>query len=270
MHQTRGPGALLVALVAAALLGGTVWVAVATVTAPARPGARSQEAGGARDVPATAGPFAVWARNPDGSPVRWDPCTPIRWVLNPDGAPESALEDLDEATARVAAATGLRFAYAGSSGERPAPNRPAYQPGRYGDAWAPVLVAWADPGESGDLLRAHDQGVAIPVALEGPDGRASYVTGQVVLNRRAGLRAGFASRHGSWGAIMLHELAHLVGLDHVGDPRELMYPEPHPGPVAWGPGDRAGLAHVGARGGCLPLPPPRHVTVRLPGAGRAR
>ena len=50
-------------------------------------------------------------------------------------------------------------------------------------------------------------------------------------------------------ALVLHELGHLVGLDHVEDQRELMYPT-MTGLRSFGPGDRSGLAALGA-GRCI-------------------
>ena len=43
----------------------------------------------------------------------------------------------------------------------------------------------------------------------------------------------------------MHELAHVVGLDHVDDDTELMNPMTSK-TITFGPGDRAGLAVVGA------------------------
>ena len=43
----------------------------------------------------------------------------------------------------------------------------------------------------------------------------------------------------------MHELGHVVGLDHVKDRHELMNPE-YLGLDTWGPGDRQGLAVLGA------------------------
>jgi predicted Zn-dependent protease len=46
-------------------------------------------------------------------------------------------------------------------------------------------------------------------------------------------------------AILMHELGHLVGLDHVDDPGELMYAE-SVGTLGFGAGDREGLASLGS------------------------
>lgn len=51
-------------------------------------------------------------------------------------------------------------------------------------------------------------------------------------------------------AILLHELAHLVGLDHVAYPDQLMN-SANTGQVSFGPGDLAGLAKLG-QGTCYP------------------
>ena len=45
-------------------------------------------------------------------------------------------------------------------------------------------------------------------------------------------------------AIMMHELGHVVGLDHVQDTTQLMYPR-NLGLTAFGPGDLEGLAVLG-------------------------
>ncbi|HEY0889152.1 MAG TPA: matrixin family metalloprotease [Nocardioides sp.] len=46
-------------------------------------------------------------------------------------------------------------------------------------------------------------------------------------------------------AVVMHELGHVLGLDHVPDPGELMHDE-NTGRVDFGPGDLEGLARLGA------------------------
>ena len=203
--------------------------------------------------------YAFWATRDDGSPVRWNPCEPIRWTFDPDGAPRYGGDLVDEAVAVVAAATGLRFQRLPDRAEEPALDRPLTETSDAGrTTWAPVLVTWALPGTGELPLRTSDRAVAVPVSVGGV-----FVTGQVVLNReRDDLAPVMGDRSSSWGATLVHELGHLVGLDHIDDKSELMSRFPGEGPATFGDGDLAGLALLGAdAGGCLDAGPPREVTV---------
>lgn len=208
--------------------------------------------------------YDVWARNADGTPVRWDPCRPLELAVNDDGAPAGWRNDLARAVEEVAEHTGMDVEVVGSTDERPTARRDAYQPGRYGDRWAPALIAWADPGENDLPLLRTDRGIAIPVAV-GVEGDRTYVSGQVVLNRqRRDLQVGFDDRATSWGATLLHELGHLLGLAHVDDSGEMMARHPGTGPVGFGPGDREGLRAVGREMGCRDALTPQPVDVPDP------
>lgn len=204
--------------------------------------------------------FAFWATRADGAPVRWNPCAPIAWTVNPDGAPSSAVADVADALERLSEVTGLRFRYDGTTDEAPDVDRAPYQPERYGDRWAPLLFAWEDQATTAAPLRGVDRAVAVPVAVEDV-----FVTAQVVLNRDSVLAGGFEARRSSRGATLLHELGHVVGLTHVDDPVQLMFPYPAGGRSTWGDGDLAGLAQLGRDQGCLTTPDPRPVTVTRPG-----
>lgn len=206
------------------------------------------------------GSYRFLAVHPDGSPVRWDPCSPIRYVVNLDGAPYgSSLDDVEAAFARVTAVTGIRFEFAGETDEPAREDRPVVQPDRYGPGWAPVLVAWTEPARSPSLT-----GDVVASATVIPAGRVPvYVSGSIHLDATQALRAGFG-RGRAWGTVLLHEAGHLVGLEHVGDESEVM----HPGgersrasaTVRWGVGDREGLRRLGLDAGCQDLPAVQVVT----------
>jgi hypothetical protein len=260
-EHARIPTSAVLLVVALAILAGTAGLATswwmltrdeATAAAPVGASATVAEADG----------WAPWGHNDDGQPVRWDPCSPIEVVVDPDGAYAGFRRDLHEAVADVEAASGLEIDIVGETSERPDASRPVFQPDRYGEKWAPVLVAFATPGENDLPLTAVDRGLASPVAV-GPAGDRAYVTGQVVLNvEREELRAGAADRAFSWGSTLRHELGHLVGLAHVDDEDELMHVHPGDGTVAWGDGDRRGLEAIGA-GPCRDVPAPRLLDVEM-------
>lgn len=189
-----------------------------------------------------------------GRPGRWDPCTPIRYVVNPASAPNRGREDLTEALRRLSAASGLQFVDDGRTDEPPSATRAAYQPERYGQRWAPLLVAWSTPAATDVGIGGGTKGVALTVAAPGDDG-PSILSAQVVLDADRRLASGFGPG-ATEGEVLLHELAHAVGLGHVDDPTQVMYSATTSSESEFGAGDRAGLAAVGAAAGCLPAPEP--------------
>lgn len=197
----------------------------------------------------------LWALDHTGAPLRWNACAPIQIVLSTLDLPERAEADLAEALTRLSDASGLTLVLLGTTDERPSAERALVIDEEGAWEWAPVLVAWSAPDASLGLTPL-DRGVALPVSVRDGD-REAFVTGQVVLNaRRPDLVPGFGDRGDAWGATLLHELVHLLGLDHVDDASQLMSAEPGSGPVEFGAGDLAGLARVGASAGCVPAPQP--------------
>jgi hypothetical protein len=196
--------------------------------------------------PGVTGDRAFNSTHPDGSPILFDPCRPLHWVLNPEGMPEGGERLLHGAVVEISAATGLAFVYDGLTTERVDDDREPVQPQRYGERWAPVLVDWVDNSEV-----AHPDeevfGVASRyiVAPSGTPSSARYVTGWVGLNR-AWFTDALAdpARAAVARGIVLHELGHLVGLDHVEDPAQVMHATSETTGLA--DGDREGLAIAGA------------------------
>jgi hypothetical protein len=78
------------------------------------------------------------------------------------------------------------------------------------------------------------------------DGQQVLVSGQVVLDAPQILDAlSFSGGRPIALAVITHELGHLVGLGHVMDRRQLMYPSAQPLVTDFGPGDLTGLAALG-------------------------
>jgi hypothetical protein len=198
-------------------------------------------------VPAGSGQFEVIRDQPNDSrrPVAFDPCRPVHYVVNPAGEPPDGQRLIAQAIARLHEATGLRFVADGATDEPPSKDRTAYEPDRYHDRWAPVLVAWADQ-QSFPPLAGYVIGVGSPTAVGTSDGDLAYVSGQVVLDREDLDPAVLADR-GEAKAVILHELGHLVGLDHTSDATQLMYSEAQFNVQDYASGDLRGLAKLGTQ-----------------------
>ncbi|ACL42031.1 hypothetical protein Achl_4080 (plasmid) [Pseudarthrobacter chlorophenolicus A6] len=190
--------------------------------------------------------------------VSYDPCRPIHYVIRTDNAPAGGGQAVTEAVAAVSRATGFVFINDGVTSETPALDRPAYQRERYGDRWAPVLFAWETTQEEPQFTEDWTPGSSTILGLGGSIGvtvdgsESAYVTGQVRLNAAAlGTISQGPDGHTRLRAVVQHELAHVVGLDHVPDPAQLMAARMSGRITDFAAGDLTGLAVLG-KGKCRP------------------
>lgn len=204
--------------------------------------------------PATTGSTAfVLQASPNASQrfVGYDPCRPVHYVIRPENALTGGEILIREAVAAASQASGLQFVYDGTTTEAPADNRRAFQPDRYGKRWAPVLIAWSTPAETPSLAGdvAGDGGSSYAQVAGQP---LVLAAGQVRLDAPdlAGIMASRPDGAAEVRAIIMHELGHVLGLDHVNDPTQLMNAR-NMGVLDFGAGDRAGLALLGT-GPCVP------------------
>lgn len=192
------------------------------------------------EVAEGSGTFAFLQTQPHSDdPVSYDPCRPIDYVVNPDGAPGNYEELVETAVEHTEEATGFRFDYQGTTDRRD------WEIGGIAGRDVPVLIGWAT-AEEYDKLSGDVAGLGGSLAVRTPTNRMHYTTGRVVLD--ADVFENFEddpSGEVLGQAIIDHEFGHLVGLDHVEDPQELMNAD-NVGITAYGPGDREGLAALGS------------------------
>ena len=179
--------------------------------------------------------------------VRWNPCTAIRWVYNPQGGYTGSLADVQQALARLAARTGLTFQYVGATTY-------VHRAGTTFPSGVDLAVAWSDETQV-PALRGAVAGVgggSAQSTARGEDVAWRMVTGYVVLDRRHTLRHGFdASGSVTWGQVMLHEGLHALGLGHASGAEQLMHASVSSLNHRFGAGDLTGMARIGSAHGCL-------------------
>ncbi|MDQ1682229.1 MAG: hypothetical protein QOH99_770, partial [Frankiaceae bacterium] len=192
-----------------------------------------------------------------GSVARWNPCAAIHYRVNLKYAPPGALTDIKTAVARISSVTGIAFVYDGTTAVIP---QRGYGSNATITSYPPVVIAWAKTGTgvgTSNVLTSAALGVGGSSGISWVDGSGvahavRSVTGIVVLNAKYNaMPAGFATvRGGARGGVLLHELGHVLGLDHVTDTTQEMNPNAIDR-SSYGNGDLAGLRKLGRAAGCI-------------------
>jgi len=206
-------------------------------------------------------PGYVLYTNSDGSIARWNPCHVIHYRVNAASGGPGAPDDVFSAVTQLETASGLQLVYDEPSTDIPQSD---YAAATNPDNPAPLLIAWAAPGQSNVLTGGSELGFSGTTVKSwtGPDGVAhptQIVSGYTVFAATPALTGGFGpATYATRDRMLLHELGHIAGLIHTTDPNQVMYPIVDGRAGSYTAGDRAGLAHVGAAAGCLgagtPLP----------------
>jgi hypothetical protein len=188
--------------------------------------------------------FAAVRRDGTERPVRFDPCRPVRYAVRAEGALPGADALLESAVAEVSRATGLVFVREPDV-TGPVPEVEALEDPRPDGTFPPALVAWSSPDERDELAGSTlALGGGTVWAPPGRWGEERLVGGLVTLDAPdlAQLLAGPDGPARVRG-VLLHELAHLVGLAHVDDETQLLHPATSG--TAFADGDLRGLRAAG-------------------------
>jgi hypothetical protein len=186
----------------------------------------------------------------DGRPVHWDRCRRIGYRVSLRRAPQRGLRQAKQAVGRVAEASGLRFDYQGTSTVRPRLSAD-YQRGTR------LVIGWMTAAESPPLAGGV-AGYGGPAYRTDRGHRGEIVKAFVQLDASLNndLSNGFGAGprrgvQGTKGQLLMHEISHAVGLDHVRDRRQILYRSLTRKKAVFGAGDRNGLQRVGERQPCF-------------------
>ena len=168
---------------------------------------------------------------------RWGPCDKvITFAVNAERATQLGIDAMFEAIRAIESATGFDL--------KPYRSNPLTTLGLqspYNVNGADALIAFSDetatPNLAG-LTSGIGGGSWIPA-----QGRA--VSGFAIVDVADSVTAA------EYLSVFTHELGHMIGLGHVNDPTEIMYPVEN-GLTTLGPGDREGLWRLGTAQPCFP------------------
>ena len=188
--------------------------------------------------------------------ARWNPCqAAITYQVNLAGLPKAKraamLALVKKSFAKLAAVDGLTYRYTGTTTFVPMSNNLAAGP-------AEIVVAAVGRNATDLGLGENSLGYGGTVwsTWYGSNGEgAAVVRGFVVLNPSgmASLKPGFGKGK-TQGNVVLHELGHATGLEHVSGKDEQMNPTlMSTAPNGYGAGDRAELKKIGRDAGCITI-----------------
>jgi len=212
--------------------------------------------------------------------VRWTPCltlagvtapTTISYAVNTGGDP-SRVTLVQRALAEVSADSGLRFRYVGKvsyvphyavlhypSGDQLMFNAAQQRAATHAD----LVVGWVSASRT-NLFRGNEAGVGTVSWTGDSRSQLRIVEAAALIKLGVPLRSGFTTG-ASVGSLLLHEIGHAVGLDHVGATSQIMYPMlGNYTAASYQSGDRTGLRLVGRPAGCFVTPslsPPNPATI---------
>lgn len=179
---------------------------------------------------------------------RWNPCQTIAYKVNPGPLGATGIAEVQTAVSKLVAKTGIPMSYAGTTGYIPQ-NHDGFGDieKQYAETGVRLVVALVPRSSSAAYEGAS--GRALVTSSGHTDAHTQIVSAAVLA--RPDLPAGFGAGN-TRGKLIMHELGHAFGLQHVHDGIQIMDPGSTKSVAEWQAGDLTGLAKVGKPAGCIP------------------
>ncbi|MFN8021655.1 MAG: matrixin family metalloprotease [Acidimicrobiales bacterium] len=182
-------------------------------------------------TPVVSTSYKISVVNPDGTYPRWNPCQDIQVLVNFAGAQPRARASFDNAIQQARAATGFDL--------------PVIETNATTAANGQLIVRWGTSADNSSLT-----GSVLGI------GGFSYSTSQIVRGTvllRSDLTYASSGPADLLTGTLAHEIGHALGLAHVNDSTQLMYPYAN-GLDHYQAGDLTGLSLLGHNQPCLVYP----------------
>lgn len=170
----------------------------------------------------------------NGSPHRFSSCRIVRWQISSSNAPAGAEELLKLAFAKTEAATGIDFEFAGWTSETVDTRVSNTANYRDGGLWKPILVDFGLQPQNSSMCGSAGCGYMYTI-------NGQIVSGALIMNKSLPMAWGEPN---GLGEVAIHEIGHVVGLGHISDSDQVMYPYAST-LTEYHSGDLRGLWYVG-------------------------